>query len=106
MSFKKDLHLLLQPFYWVNILLSLSYVMAKKFPILCNIIFPAAECELDSVSRLLGKMNSILRNFDLFVVIYDEKIYPTQICSHIYFEVHFTYVPLLSVNSLENLVKL
>ncbi|KAK3914023.1 Thioredoxin-related transmembrane protein 2-like protein [Frankliniella fusca] len=48
MSFKKDLHLLLQPFYWVNILLSLSYVTAKKLPFLCSLVFPAAECELDS----------------------------------------------------------
>lgn len=48
MSFKKDLHLLLRPYYWVNILLSLSYITAKKLPFLCALVFPAAECELDS----------------------------------------------------------
>jgi hypothetical protein len=53
MSFKKDLILLLKPYYVVNILLSLSYLAAKKMPFLCNILFPTAssQCELDSVSK-------------------------------------------------------
>jgi hypothetical protein len=57
MSFKKDLILLLKPYYLVNILLSLSYVAAKKIPILCNILFPSAspQCELDSVSKEVPK---------------------------------------------------
>jgi hypothetical protein len=55
MSFKKDLVLLLKPYYVVNILLSFSYLAAKKMPFLCNILFPSAsaQCELDSVSKKL-----------------------------------------------------
>lgn len=51
MSFKKDLRLLAKPYYWVNILLSLSYLLAKRAPYLCKILFPTeadTECELDS----------------------------------------------------------
>ncbi|KAJ9589593.1 hypothetical protein L9F63_017178 [Diploptera punctata] len=50
MSFKQDLILLLKPYYLVNILLSLSYLVAKKTPLLCNIVFPSAasQCELDT----------------------------------------------------------
>ena len=53
MSFKKDLRLLLKPYYWVNILLSVSYIIAKKFPFVCTYILPTSECELDSVSLFL-----------------------------------------------------
>lgn len=52
MSLKKDLVLLLKPYYWVNIILSLSYLIAKKTPYLCTRLFTvtkeAGECELDS----------------------------------------------------------
>lgn len=51
MSFKKDLVLLLKPYYLVNILLSISYLFAKKAPIICSYLFPRKEgdeCELDS----------------------------------------------------------
>lgn len=49
MAFKKDLTLLLRPYYWVNILLSISYLSSKKIPGLCSYLFPRkeAECELD-----------------------------------------------------------
>lgn len=42
--------LLLKPYYLVNIILSLSYIVAKKFPFLCGILFPNShpQCELDS----------------------------------------------------------
>ena len=51
MSFKKDLKLLLKPYYYVNIILSVSYVVAKKLPFVCTFMFPhsEAQCELDSV---------------------------------------------------------
>lgn len=54
MAFKDDLILLLKPYYFVNILLSLSYLAAKKLPFVCNIVFPTAilQCELDSVSKV------------------------------------------------------
>jgi hypothetical protein len=54
MSFKDDLILLLKPYYFVNILLSVSYLAAKKLPFVCNILFPTAspQCELDTVSRV------------------------------------------------------
>jgi hypothetical protein len=52
MSFKKDFILLFKPYYLVNILLSLSYLAAKKIPFICNILFSStsSQCELDSVS--------------------------------------------------------
>lgn len=50
MSFKNDIILLLKPYYCVNILLSLSYLAAKKLPVFCYILFPTAspQCELDT----------------------------------------------------------
>ncbi|XP_063237577.1 thioredoxin-related transmembrane protein 2 homolog [Bacillus rossius redtenbacheri] len=50
MSLKEDFSLLLKPYYFVNIFLSLSYLLSKKGPIVCSIIFPHSEsqCELDS----------------------------------------------------------
>lgn len=49
MSFKEDLTLLPKPYYLVNILLSLSYLISKRIPIVCHIL-GQEECELDSVS--------------------------------------------------------
>lgn len=52
MSFKKDISLLLKPYYWVNILLSLSYLIAKRAPVVCSYLLPVdaatGDCELDS----------------------------------------------------------
>ncbi|XP_028037506.1 thioredoxin-related transmembrane protein 2 homolog [Bombyx mandarina] len=48
MSFNSDFRQLLKPYYWVNILLSLSYVLCKRTSIICNYIFPESDCELDS----------------------------------------------------------
>lgn len=50
MGLKKDLTLLTKPYYWVNILLSISYLTAKKAPGICSYLFPSKEneCELDS----------------------------------------------------------
>lgn len=64
MTLKKDLVLLLKPYYWVNILLSLSYLVAKKAPVLCEhlVLGPAAEqCELN------GRETEIL--FFLLIVV-------------------------------------
>lgn len=52
-SFKKDLVLLLKPYYWVNILLSLTFLLAKRCPIVCSyctFLFPVDTdyCELGS----------------------------------------------------------
>lgn len=62
MSLKRDLILLLKPYYFVNIILSLSYLAAKKLPIFCNVIFPssAPQCELDTVSQVIFKAIRIL----------------------------------------------
>jgi len=56
MSIKKDFILLFKPYYLFNILLSLSYLVAKKMPFVCNILFPSSspQCELDSVSTELS----------------------------------------------------
>jgi len=53
MTFKKDLVLLTKPYYWVNILLSLTYIGAKKAPIVCDYLHPylfqhEEVCEFDS----------------------------------------------------------
>lgn len=50
MGLKSDFRLLLKPYYWVNILLSISYLVAKKAPGVCSYLFPRKEneCELDS----------------------------------------------------------
>lgn len=66
MSFKKDLRLVIKPYYWINIILSLTYIIAKKTPILCDYlhpyIFPHEEvCEFD------GRETEIL--FFLIIVV-------------------------------------
>lgn len=53
MSFQKDLRLLAKPYYWVNVILSLTYIIAKKTPVLCNELHPylfghEETCEFDS----------------------------------------------------------
>lgn len=60
MPLKKDLRLLLKPYYFINILLSLSYIVSKRVPFVCNYVFAQAECELDGVSHLNIKTNSLL----------------------------------------------
>ncbi|XP_066907526.1 thioredoxin-related transmembrane protein 2 homolog [Halyomorpha halys] len=50
MALKRDLKLLLKPYYIINLLMSLGYLVAKKMPGVCNILFSSAKpvCELDS----------------------------------------------------------
>lgn len=50
MTFKKDITLLIKPYYWVNIILGFSYLISKKMPIVCTYLFKHKEevCELDS----------------------------------------------------------
>lgn len=51
MSFQKQLRELLKPYYWINIFLSISYVLAKKLVPLCAKLFKHRGedmCELDS----------------------------------------------------------
>ncbi|XP_050529913.1 thioredoxin-related transmembrane protein 2 homolog [Daktulosphaira vitifoliae] len=47
---KKELLILLKPYYWVNIILTCSYVFCKKCEIICNILFVQNEnsCQLDT----------------------------------------------------------
>jgi hypothetical protein len=54
MSLKDDLILLLKPYYLFNVLMSLSYLAAKKLPFVCSLVFPTAspQCELDTVSKV------------------------------------------------------
>ena len=49
MALKEDLVLLHKPYYLVNILLSLSYLISKRIPMVCHML-GQTECELDSVS--------------------------------------------------------
>lgn len=61
MSFKQDLRQLFKPYYLFNILLSLSYIIFRKTPGLCNYLFSAEDCEFD------GRETEIL--FFLVIVI-------------------------------------
>ncbi|XP_014206890.1 thioredoxin-related transmembrane protein 2 homolog [Copidosoma floridanum] len=44
---KRDLRQLMRPYYLINILLSLSYVIAKRLPYICNFLFGQSDCELN-----------------------------------------------------------
>lgn len=51
MTLKKELRLLAKPYYWVNILMALSYLISKKAIPICSRIFKhrgEEMCELDS----------------------------------------------------------
>lgn len=48
MSFKADLRQILKPYYWINILMSISYVTCKRTGIICKYLFLESDCELDS----------------------------------------------------------
>jgi len=61
MSLKNDLIQLLKPYYLVNIFLSLSYIVCKKTPGLCNYLFNTEECEFE------GRETEIL--FFLLIVV-------------------------------------
>lgn len=51
MSIKADLKQLLKPYYIFNLLLSLSYVILKRAPVLCNYLFHVDICEFDGVRK-------------------------------------------------------
>lgn len=60
MALKQDFFQLLRPYYVINILLSLSYIMFKRIPLLCNYFF-GDQCEFD------GRETEIL--FFLIIVV-------------------------------------
>lgn len=61
MSLKNDLLQLLTPYYLVNFILSLSYVVLKRIPGVCNYLFNTDNCEFD------GRETEIL--FFLLIVV-------------------------------------
>ncbi|KAK9681026.1 Thioredoxin [Popillia japonica] len=61
MSFKKDLIQLCKPYYVVNLILTFSYIICKRTPILCTYLFATDDCELD------GRETEIL--FFLLIVV-------------------------------------
>ncbi|KAJ8964212.1 hypothetical protein NQ314_005041 [Rhamnusium bicolor] len=61
MSFKQDVKLLFTPYYIFNIILSLSYVILKRTPGVCNYLFATDTCEFD------GRETEIL--FFLIIVV-------------------------------------
>lgn len=69
MGFKKDFVLLAKPYYWVNVVLSLSYLLAKKAPGICSYLFTSSEsqCELD------GRETEILFFLAIVVMIRTRK---------------------------------
>lgn len=64
MSFKNDLKQLIKPYYLINIALSLSYVVLKRLPGICNYLFNVEECEFEGVSEKVR-----LRFCELFKII-------------------------------------
>lgn len=64
MTFLKDLRTLLKPYYWINICMSFSYIIAKKMPVLCQYTFPNSEskCELDAVSISFDLIRLIIQS--------------------------------------------
>lgn len=64
-----DLKTLLKPYYWLNIVMSFSYLIAKKMPVLCEYTFPNSEtkCELD------GRESEILLFMFIVVMIRSRK---------------------------------
>lgn len=52
MTWKKQLAILAKPYYWVNILLAISYLLSKKTRFICTRLFTLTEedgdCDLDS----------------------------------------------------------
>lgn len=68
---RKDLMVLLKPYYWINIILTCSYVFCKKTDILCQYIFAPTEktCELDAVSTYhFYKIIECAMNFEMFLL--------------------------------------
>ncbi|KAK5638791.1 hypothetical protein RI129_013086 [Pyrocoelia pectoralis] len=61
MSFKEDFKQLLKPYYIFNVILSISYIICRKTPGICNYLFSVEECEFD------GRESEIL--FFLIIVI-------------------------------------
>lgn len=60
MSLKKDLIQLLKPYYLVNVVLSLSYVVLKRLPRVCNYLFEVEECEFEGVSEVRLPLPSLI----------------------------------------------
>lgn len=72
MSFKKDLRLVVKPYYLINLFLSFTYFIAKKTPLLCGYLhpylFPHEEvCEFD------GRETEILFFLVIVVMIRSRK---------------------------------
>ncbi|KAH8270777.1 hypothetical protein KR018_001437 [Drosophila ironensis] len=65
MTWKKQLAILAKPYYWVNILLAVSYLLAKKTHFICSRLFNLTE--EDGVCDLDGREVEIL--FFLLIVV-------------------------------------
>lgn len=61
MSLKTDILQLLKPYYFINIILSLSYIILKRVPGVCNYLFNTDNCEFN------GRETEIL--FFLLIVV-------------------------------------
>lgn len=66
MSFKKDVRQLFKPYYLFNIFLSLSYIILKRLPGVCNYLFNVEECEFDGVSCFVCLCDRIELNVYFF----------------------------------------
>jgi hypothetical protein len=66
-SFKKDLVLLFKPYYLVNLLLSFSFIIFKKTPIICTYLHPFLFINEDEVCEFDSRETEIL--FFLIIVV-------------------------------------
>lgn len=89
MSIKKDLRLLIKPYYLINLFLSLSYIIGKKITWVCLNIFAKKDCELD------GKETEIL--FFLMIVIMIRTRKAGSITMINYLSASFLYTKLTNV---------
>ncbi|TDG50911.1 hypothetical protein AWZ03_002566 [Drosophila navojoa] len=67
MSWKKELKVLAKPYYWVNILLAVSYLVSKKTKVICTRLFQHANQEEEDVCDMDSREVEIL--FFLLIVV-------------------------------------
>lgn len=47
MGLKQELIAVRNPYYWINLIVCLSYIIAKRIPATCGVLFKHEHCDLD-----------------------------------------------------------
>lgn len=71
MAFLKDFKRLAHPYYWINIILSISYLCAKKLPYVCVYLFPVKSGE--ELCEIGGRETEILFFLAIIIMIRTRK---------------------------------